>query len=304
MTDEISFPNFQQADALLSDLLAEAQKWGGTLAGGKTQNPTAEAVAGLFETKVSFGNPTDTLIRLTADTFKNSGTELIDLYKQQMHEQFDFYYMTLTVALRPERGARFWRLTCQLDFCPKGKGEPIIESLFPTQQWRSVMSFGVGLDVGLNGHLNWDVGVDDAKLAQLLASLPENLKANVVSNNNLKAFLAIPAYQYNLGHSEILTNGEGESTGYWRIQSPELQQIGTAKLGIVFKVPKKTESITLRGIAWAEPDLNWLTADIRDVFTYFSEHLKQLLKQKNQAANRLARGIDEKWELTLPKNAL
>jgi len=76
MTDEISFPNFQQADALLSDLLAEAQKWGGTLAGGKTQNLTAEAIAGLFKTKVSFGNPIDTLIRLTEDTFKNCGTDL------------------------------------------------------------------------------------------------------------------------------------------------------------------------------------------------------------------------------------
>jgi hypothetical protein len=49
-------------------------------------------------------------------------------------------------------------------------------------------------------------------------------------------------------------------------------------LGIVFKVPKGTESITLQGTAWAEPDLNWLTADIRDVFANLSEQFEAVIK--------------------------
>ncbi|WP_287255063.1 hypothetical protein [Moorena sp. SIO4E2] len=213
--------------------------------------------------------------------------------------------MTLTVDLRPERAARFWRLTCQLDFSPKGSGEPIIQSLFPTQQWRSVMSFGVGMEVGLNGNLDWMMGVDSSQLAAELAELlPGELKANVGNKDNFKAFLAIPAYRYELGHPEILTNGEGNSTCYWRIQDNELQKIGTAKFAIVFKVPKGTESITLRGTAWAEPDLNWLTADIRLVLEDLSDRLKQLLRQKNEVADRFARGVDrEEWTLTLPKAA-
>ncbi|MCL1474882.1 hypothetical protein [Argonema antarcticum] len=301
MTDKIFKPNFEENDAILSDLLKEVQKWEGTLTGGTKLGINAEKVDSLFQTKISFGNPRDRLIRLTENTFKDSGTELDSIYKQQMQQQFDFYYMTLTVALRAERGARFWRLTCELDFSPKGSNEPIIVSLFPTQKWRSVMNLGVGMDVGLNGNLNWDVGVDSSKLAELLGSIPEDIKANVTSKNNFKAFLAIPAYRYHLGHSEILTNGEGNSTCHWRIQDRELQKIGTAKFGIVFKVPKGTESITLQGTVWAEPDLNWLTADIRDVFANLSENLKQLLKQKNEAAIHFARGDSEQWELNLPK---
>ncbi|MBC6481419.1 MAG: hypothetical protein GDA56_30355 [Hormoscilla sp. GM7CHS1pb] len=326
MSDELSPPNLKEADILLSDLFEEVQEREGSFKGaielskgGKAIESLAQsrvsltlgrgagAIDSLRQSKVSFGNPRNMLIQLTEATFKNSGTELNDIYKQQMRGQFDFYYMTITVDLRPERAAKFWRLTCELDFGPKGSGEPIVQSLFPKQQWRSVMSFGVemdaGLDVGLNGNLDWKVGAESAELDKLVELLPGELQANVGSKDDFQAFIAIPAYRYELGHPEILTIGEGSSTCYWRIQDSELQKIGTAKFAIVFKVPKGTESITLRGIAWAEPDINWLTADIRDVLGELSDRLKQLLGEKNKQASRLARGDTEEWVLNLPKAA-
>ena len=301
MTEKLSCPNLKEADALLSELFEEVQKWESTLAGGRKIGMGAKAIESLRQSKVSFGHPRDRLIRLTEDTFKNSGTELNDFYKQQMGE-WDFYSMRLTVDLRPEPAAKFWRLTCELDFEPKGKGEPIVQTLFPTQQWRSLMSFGVGMEVGLNGNLDWAIGVDSSELDRLLELLPEELQANVSSKNDFKTFMAITGYRYELGRPEILTNGEGNSTCYWRIQDNQLQKIGTAKFGIVFKVPKGTASIRLLGTAWAEPDLNWITGDIRDVFGDLSDRLKQLLRQKNQVASQFARGVDrEEWSLTLPK---
>jgi hypothetical protein len=301
MSDNLSLPNIQEADTLLSDLFQEVQKWEGTLAGGTKLGTGAAAVESLLKTQVSFGNPHDRLILLTEEIFKESGTELIGIYKQQMQTQYDFYYMRLTVDLRPQPGAQFRRLICKLDFHPKGSNEPIIQSIFPNQQWRTIMNFGVGIDIGLNGNLEWSAGVDSAWLGELTNLLPGELKANVANKDNFKAFLAVPAYQYVLGHPEIWTNGEGNSTCYWRIQDRELQKIGTAKFAIVFKVPKGTESITLDGIAWAEPRMNWLTANLEDVAAKLSENLQNLLGEGNEAVSRFARGHSERWTLILPK---
>ena len=300
MTEKLSCPNLEEADALLLELFEEDQKWEGSLAGGRKLGMGAEAVESLRQSKVSFGHPRDRLIRLTEDTFKNSGTELNEFYKQQMGE-WDFYYMRLTVDLRPEPVAKFWRLTCELDFEPKGKGEPIVQTLFPSQQWRSLMSFGVGMEVGLNGNLDWAIGVDNSELDRLLELLPEELKANVSSKNDFKTFMAIAGYRYELGRPEILTNGEGNSTCYWRIQDNQLQKIGTAKFGIVFKVPKGTASITVEGKVWAEPSINWLTSNLEDIVAKLSQKFQNLLGQDEEAASHFPRVCSKRWNFKLPQ---
>jgi len=301
MTDNLSLPNIQEADTLLSDLLQEVQKWEGTLAGGTKLGTGAAAVESLLKTQVSFGNPQDRLTLLTEETFKERGTELIGDYKQEMQTQYDFYYMTLTVDLRPQPGAQFRRLTCQLDFHPKGNKEPIIQSIFPNQKWRTIMNFGVGIDIGLNGNLEWSAGVDSAGLGELTNLLPGQLKTNAANKNELKAFLALPEYKYELSHAEVTAVGERSSTCYWRIQDQEVKKVGTAKFAVVFKVPKGTETVNLRGIAWAEPNMNWLTADVRDVFSELSDRFKNLLRRKDEAAIQLARIAHEEWSLILPK---
>jgi hypothetical protein len=303
MTEIISPPNLQETDSLLSALFEEVKEKERYLAGGTELTVGAAAVDQLFQSKVRFGNPRDRLIHLTEETFKESGAELKNIYRQQMSQQYDFYYMTVPVDLLPKPGAQFRRLTCQLDFGPKGSGEPIVQTIFPNQKWRDVMNFGVGMDIGLNGNLDWSAGVDSSVLTKIIEQLPGELKAQAANKNEFKAFVALPAFKYELGKTEITALGEGNSVCYWRIQDQEVQKIGTARFAIVFKVPKGMESITLRGIAWAEPNMNWLTADVRDVFDELAERFQTLVKRKDEAASQLARGASEEWTLALPQGA-
>jgi hypothetical protein len=294
MPDPLNPPDFQQADADLTQLFEEVSTQVGYMAGGITLSPSAVNIKDLFDTRVSFGNPQDNLVRLTAETFQMGGTELKDIYKQQMQDKYHFYYLTITVALIPKPATRFWRLTCQLDFEPKGSNEPIIQTIFPTQEWRSVFNFGVGMDVGLDGNLEWSGAVDTSQIP-----LPVEGKAKIVNKNAFQGFIGIPSFKYELGNPEILAVGENNSFAYWRIEDKEIQKIGTAKFALVFKVPQGVDTITLVGKAWAEPDMNWLTADIKDVASALSENLKNIFRNREEGASRFARGIGEKWELDL-----
>jgi hypothetical protein len=309
MTEKIIPPDFQEADSLLADLFEDilyireesriggnANYWSDQIESSEPKFIGAEAVKNLLETRVEFGNPENLLTHLTQDIF---GTDLNIVYQQQMADRYDFYYMTISVALIPKPATRFWRLTCNLEFA--SQDHLIVQSIFPTNKWRSVLNFGVGMDAGIDGNLEWSAGVESSQLANFIALLPEGVKAKAVSKNQFKGFIAIPAFKYELGNPEILAAGEGHSFCYWRIQDQELQKIGTANFAIVFKVAKGTETISLQGTVWAEPDINWLTADIKDVFAELADGFKKLLQQRNDAASKFARGAVKKWTLTLPK---
>lgn len=302
MTDKVLPPNLQEADTLLGELFEEVTKWEGTLAGGKRLDVGGAALESLFQTKVSFGNPRDNFIQLTEESFALAGVELNHIRQQQIGQTHDFYYMTVTVDMRPKPGAQFKRLCCELDFGPKGEDEPIVQAIFPKSKWRPVMTWGGGMSLGLNGNLTWEAGIDGAG-AEVIEELPIELAARVANKNKLKSFIVVPDYAYEVGRFEIAAYGEGNSECYWYIQEPDLQKMVSVQFCIVFKVPKGTEAITLRGMAWAEPKMNWLIANLRHVFRDLSDKLQRLLRLKDKAAHKFARGAAEEWTLTLPRKS-
>ena len=300
MTNRIAPPDFREAEAVLAELFEEVRNWESSLAGGTRLGLGASAIESLLQTKISFGNPRDELKRLTEAGFHNAGVQLThDLQRQIQHES-DFYYMTLPVHLRAKPTTQFRQLCCELDFSPKGEQEPIIHKIFPTSEWKTMMQWGVGMNLALNENLDWNIGIDASKVAEI-ANFPGELKAHIANKNDLKAYVIVPDYPHELGRSEVLAQGEHSSTCYWYIQKPELTRTGTVLFTVVFKVPKGTELVNLHATAWAEPNMNWLTADIRDVFSELSDRFKDLLCLKD-ASRSLSIGEVEEWApLKLPK---
>lgn len=302
MTDKFSPQDLNDSQDLITEIFREVRSEEGTLAGGTKLGTGGNALEGLRETKVIFGNPTNDLIRLTQKLFDDVGVELTEIRKRQMRDQFDFYYLTLTVSMQPKRGAQFTRVECALDFGPKGKGEPIVQTIFPKSEWKEVLTWGGGMNLALDGNLEWgaEVSMPDGGI---IANLPGPVRAKIANKNELKAFIAVPDYSYKLGRTEIAATGEGNSECFWRIEKPDLQKAQTMQFGVVFKVPKDRASIELTGMVTAEPSMNWLVANLRDVVEDLSEKLQHLLRCKDEersGKDRLPIGDYEKWIITLP----
>jgi hypothetical protein len=128
----------------LSDLLGEVQRWEGTLSGGTKLGPGAAAVTNLKDSKVSLGNPKDKLTLLTEATFQETGTELSSIYRQQMQDQYDFYYLTLKVELRPKSTVQFWKLICELDLVLKVSRNRFFRVSFPMKSGARFLVLGLG----------------------------------------------------------------------------------------------------------------------------------------------------------------
>jgi hypothetical protein len=295
----VSNTDINDAGQLLDQLLEEVKAEEGTLAGGAKLGPGAQALQQLKETRVTFGNPYNNLARLTPGKLEKFGVELPEIQKQQMNERFDFYYMTLSVSMQPGRGVQFSRLECHLDFKPKGKDEPIIHSIFPNSEWREVLRLGRGMELGLNGNLQWSANVPGDVL-QNLPNLPASIKGQLESKNKMNAYITMPDYSYKLGQTEIAATGEGNSECFWRIDKPELKQAQTVQFNTVFKVPKGLKKIQLTGRVSVEPDFQWLTGKIRDVFEFLGDGLKKLLGAGRSGKGRLPVGDGEQWDIELP----
>ncbi len=305
MLEKITPPDFEENRKLLDDLYNDVKNWEGHLSGGAQQGIGAETIDQLRSIRVKFGNPRNDLRQLTEEKFDQIGVKLSPLHLEQIRNQFDFYMMSLPINL-VNPGGQFKALYCRLNFGPTGPQEPIVQTIFPEAKWRPVLNWGGGLSLAVNSDLEWSIGLDTSAIDQVIQKLgvdglPVEAQANIANKNDLKAHILINDYNYDVGRFDIAAYGAGDSECYWAIEEPDLQKMSTVQLAMVFKVPKGTEEFTLKGVVWAEPNINWLVANIKNVFRDISEKLQSLLKQKDSAARKLASGTSEIWSLPLSK---
>lgn len=305
MTRGFSPQDLAGAQNLLAALFDEVQAQESTLAGGVKLGIGGSAIQALRESRITFGNPVDNLIRLTPAWFTAVGVPLQEIWQQQMEEQFDFYYLTLTVSLLPKAGAQFGQLSCHLEFELEEGGDVIVQRLFPISKWREMLSASGELNLALDGQLRWSAGTDGLLVVNQ-ANVPISVQASVANTNTLKAAITFPHYTFKLGKAEIVATGEGNSFCDWRLKNPELHETQTATFIVVFKVPQGTETVRLTGLVVAEPSWRWLTTSVRGIFAFLSQPLQALLRRQEEERSpqeRLPIGDHEQWTLTLPPSS-
>ncbi len=305
MTDQLTSQDLSDAQALLITLFNEVNSQESVLAGGRKLGKGGQALQGLLDTKVSFGNPRSSLIRLTSKLFEDVGVKLTAPQKQQLeHHLFNFYYMTLSVSIQPGREAKFSQLICDLDFSPKGNDEPIVQTIFPTSHWKEKLSIGGSMHVALDGNLGLSADLSTLPFPQI-QQLPVQVQASTTAQGTFNAFIATPNYSFQLGKADIYATGEENSHCYWRIEDFDLQKAQTIQFCIVFKVPQNIKTVELTGLVAFTPSMGWLIDSIRDVFEHLSKKLQTLLRQSAQNRSGKPRLFvsdegHETWTLHLP----
>ena len=293
----------QQSKALIAELAQEINDERGVLAGGSTQDLSTGILADLNQSSITFGFPQDRLIQLTPDLLTSLGIQLDPIQTIQINTQFDFYYMSLAVSLFPKRSNLFKIVECRLDFRGIDGKAPIVQSIFPQSRWKTVLEWGGNLSLGLNGNLDWDIGVDGDKLTEVtsLAGVPT---ANLTTKNELGSRILVPEYSFNVGRAEITATGKGNDHCQWRLRQPELKQSQTVDFIVIFKAPKGTQAIELEGKVIGEPDMDMLVAEVDDVFGELGDKFKNMFRKSDderQGAEKLPIGSHEVWSpLNLP----
>jgi hypothetical protein len=291
----------QESQVLISELAQEVRDERSALAGGVSQDVTRDIFDDLNQSKITFGFPQDKLIQLTPDLLASLGIQLDPIQTIQMNTQYDFYYMSLAVSLFPKRSNLFKIVECRLNFRSlDDKNAPIIQSLFPQSQWRTVLEWGGNLSLGLNGNLDWDVGVDGNMLTEV-TSLVGAPTANLTTKNELGSRILVPEYSFKVGRAEIVATGKGNDHCQWRLRQPELQESQTVNFIIIFKVPKGTNAIELEGTVVGEANMDVLVAEVEDVFSELGDKFKNLFKKGGDDDKKLLIGSHETWSpLNLP----
>ena len=301
MTEFVRPPNPQETQNHLLTLQEEVNNWTGGLDAGKSVSLGAADIQLYRSAKIKFSNPLANLEPLTPTLFEQVGIQLSPLHAEQMRHRFDFYHMTLSVQMRPEPGTYFRALGCQLNFGMDTAGEPIVVSIFPDEQWQEVYKFGGSLQLNLDGNLGFEVGIEGLDTAVAQSTLPAHLQSKLINKNEMNSFIQIPAFAYSRGRFNIAAYGPDGSECYWYLDNDEISQTLTAQFTIVFKVPKGSKAISLKGVAWAEPDMNKLTANFRPVITRFQNSLRDLFSGANKGAREFAVTVGETWdEIGLP----
>jgi hypothetical protein len=265
------------------------------MAGGRKQGFGAEALAELRTSKVSFGDILNVFRQVTPADFEKLNLRIDTNALADIESRFDYYYFVLPVSLQPKPGAQFTELECQLTFAPE-TARPIVQSIAPESEWNEVLQWGGEMSLNIDTSLSLGLG--------LPANMPSNIKVpNLASQGVANAMIAINRYRFGLGRANITATGYGNNYCFWRISKPELQTMSTVSFAVLFKLPKGTQQIQIRGIVAAYPSFSWLTQHIRHVLAELGERWRSLFQKSDDDRSnreRLPIGDHEIWDVTLP----
>lgn len=266
----------------------------GTL-GEKGSEEESAATALLEELKLKKNetaefSPELPVLRLRKKDFSDLGIELPEETKKLM-SQNRFYLVRIPITLVPRPGNLFWRLMCVIELNPDSESRrPTAVSLFPEEQWQTIIQALVGAEVGVDESLKFKAEIDPA--AAQAGSIAGEFDAGVEMLLSGALNVTVGKFNYNVQRPTILARGKDSAKVRWTLDGKEPFKEDDLNLGLVMKVPNEVEEVTLAGALLAYRDFETLMAEMKDIW----DRIKGYLSPKSQEFFNLGAPLPDKHD--------
>jgi hypothetical protein len=235
-------------------------------------NPAAELLRELKEKRGETAEfaPHLSVLPLRKKDFAEQGFELPSRIKDLMR-RYRFYLIRVPLTLMPRPGVVFRRVQCAIELNPDEEEvrKPSIHALFPTNRWETVIQAHQGLKIGLDEHITFKASLGETQLGTGPLSGVADLL--IASGLSASAGLVLGEFKYSIRRPKVISAGEGNVKARWFLDSKEIFEPEDFWLGTAIQVPKDTKVVNVAGALLAYRSLQWLTADLRDLFDLLSE---------------------------------
>jgi hypothetical protein len=193
-----------EQEALLDEAIENAKKWEGTL-GVEAEESAADAFRFLKEGKIGLGSPgTDLSILRSLELRSHNGPIDPDFFIDINNKNgWNFAIVNIPLMLFPGRGAEYNLVEFYLNvISPQNfQRQPVIHSIFPESEWKSVIEFGSQLDLVLDSKLKWGVKVGDTTVEW--SPIKNRLNGQIMNTNSISSFINVLPFRYDLGRADI-----------------------------------------------------------------------------------------------------
>lgn len=290
---------------ILNEAVLAAQKWEAELGETATdkgishkKGKAERAFEALRQGTLKIENPQAYLERLRIKDFESLAIPISPDIRKSMNalDGYIYYRLVTPVMLFPGRGAQYRLVESQFAFgVPRDQRRPGIHSIFPTAEWCPVINWGGNLHLGLDSGLNWTVGVD--KIKARIGNLNGEIAGHVVNTTQMSSFIQVGKFEHSLGRMEIEATHTAQ-TAMWRLDSQRvIRSQGQMQFVTLLKIPKELNQIRLSVALQAEPNFDWLVAQVQHVFDRLPEALLGIFKKRKG----LPLQAFEEWTLDLPE---
>lgn len=209
-----------------------------------------------------------------------------------LSRRFRFFWVSLPIALFPQRHWAFNRLDVIVQFNPgepQPGRRPKAHQILPARRFQDLLRVSAGLEVRLDENFQFSAAARppavDAGVAR--AQVGAGVDARAAAGLGM----VVGPFTYQIKNAQIDHTPVGMEMVRWRIEGAEFFQGEGPDLVVVLQVPRETERVTIAAAMEARRYFNWGAAGLQEAVKQLGDRLRHFFEDGLPVERRAS------WEL-------